>query len=105
MWVRVVRPGGATAARTLSDRARWEKDIQPLVEAAAWMLEIAVALNPETARKLARDVRVRRQADYSRYRVSIPGRVDAEHRGEWAKVNGGRRGKCPKSLMFCTNRT
>jgi hypothetical protein len=30
----------------------------------------------------------RRQAAYSRYRVSIPGRVEAEHRGESAKVNG-----------------
>jgi len=49
---------------------------------------MTVALNPGTARKFARDFRLRRQAAYSRYRVSIPGRVEAEHRGESAKVNG-----------------
>jgi hypothetical protein len=29
----------ATAASTLSDKPRWEKDIEPLVETAAWNLE------------------------------------------------------------------
>jgi hypothetical protein len=50
--------------------------------------EKTVALNPGTARRLARDYRIRRQAAYSRYRVSIPGRVEAEHRDELDKVNG-----------------
>jgi hypothetical protein len=48
---------------------------------------MTVALNPGTARNFARDYRIRRQAAYSRYRVSIPGRVEAEHRGELDKVN------------------
>jgi hypothetical protein len=29
----------ATAASTLSDKPRWEKDIEPLVDTAAWNLE------------------------------------------------------------------
>jgi hypothetical protein len=28
----------ATAASTLSDKPRWEKDIEPLVDTAAWNL-------------------------------------------------------------------
>src|SRR6202044_3052394 len=52
------------------------------------ILEKAVALNPGTARRSARDFRIREQAAYSRYRVSIPGRVEPEHRDESAKVNG-----------------
>jgi hypothetical protein len=50
--------------------------------------EITVALNPGTARKFCTGFRIRRQAAYSRYRVSIPGRVKAEHKGESAEVNG-----------------
>jgi hypothetical protein len=57
----------------------------------------AVALNPGTARRFARDFRLRRQAAYSRYRVSIPGRVEAEHRGELAKVNGASAGSTEKA--------
>jgi hypothetical protein len=59
--------------------------------------EKTVALNPGTARKFARDFRIRRQAAYSRYRVSIPGRVKPEHRGDWAKVNGAGAGSVEKA--------
>src|SRR6476646_8705769 len=88
MGVGMVEPVAATAASTLSDKPRWEKDIEPLVETAAWNPGNNCRANPGTARKCARDFRIRRQAAYSRYRVSIPGRVEAEHRGELAKVNG-----------------
>ena len=81
----------------MSDKPRWEKDIEPLVETAAWNSEKTVALNPGTARKFARDFLIRRQAAYSRYRVSIPGRVEPEHRGELDKVNGAGAG-APKKL-------
>jgi hypothetical protein len=48
----------ATAASTFSDKPRWEKDIEPLQESAAWNLgKNTVALNPGTACKLARDFR------------------------------------------------
>jgi hypothetical protein len=88
----------ATAASTLSDKPRWEKDIEPLVENRRLESRIkTVALNPGTARKYARDFRIRRQAAYSRYRVSIPGRVEAEHRGELAKVNGAGAGSAEKA--------
>jgi hypothetical protein len=56
-----------------------------------------VALNPGTACRFARDFRKRRQAAYSRYRVSIPGRVKAEDRGELAKVNGAGAGSAEKA--------
>jgi hypothetical protein len=59
--------------------------------------EKTVALNPGTARRFARGFRKRTQAAYSRYRVSIPGRVKPEHRGELAKVNGAGGGR-PKKL-------
>jgi hypothetical protein len=59
--------------------------------------KMTVALNPGTARKFARDFRIRRQAAYSRYRVSIPGRVEPEHRGELAKVNGAGPGSAEKA--------
>jgi hypothetical protein len=70
---------------------------EPLVETAAWILRKTVALNPGTARKFARDFWIRRQAAYSRYRVSIPGRVKPEHRGELAKVNGAAAGSVEKA--------
>jgi hypothetical protein len=56
-----------------------------------------VAINPGTARKFARDFRIRRQAACSRYRASIPGRVAGEHRDELAKVNGARAGSVEKA--------
>ena len=37
----------ATAASTLSDKPRWEKDIEPLVETAAWNPGTTVAPIPE----------------------------------------------------------
>jgi hypothetical protein len=82
----------ATAASTLSDKPRWEKDIE-LLGASGRNRRLdsqikAAAINPGTARKFARDFRKRRQAAYSRYRVSIPGRIKPEHRGELDKVNG-----------------
>jgi hypothetical protein len=45
----------ATAASTLSDKPRWEKDIEPLVETAAWNPGNNCRANPGTARKFARD--------------------------------------------------
>ncbi len=75
----------------MSERPRWENDIELLGASdrnRRLGSEMAVALNPGTARKFARDYRIRRQAAYSRYRVSIPGRVEAKHRGELGKVNG-----------------
>ena len=81
----------------MSDRPRWEKDIEPLVETAAWNPGKTVALNPGTARRFARDFRIRRQAAYSRYRASIPGRVEPEHRGELAEVNGAAAGSAEKA--------
>jgi hypothetical protein len=64
---------------------------------------MTVALNPGTARKFARDYRIRRQAAYSRYRVSIPGRVEAEDRRELAKVNGAGPGSAEKAECFSMN--
>src|SRR5260221_4148788 len=96
MGVGVVWRVAATAASTLSNKPRCEKDIEPLVETAAWNPGNNCRANPGTARKFARDFRIRRQAAYSRYRVSIPGRVEAEHRGELAKVNGAGAGTLKK---------
>src|SRR5258708_36595614 len=47
MGVGVVWPVAATAASTLSDKPRWEKDIEPLVETAAWNPGTTVAPIPE----------------------------------------------------------
>ena len=64
----------ATAASTLSDKPRWEKDIEPLVETAALNAGNNCRANPGTARKFARDFRIRRQAAYQdiafRYRAA-----------------------------------
>jgi hypothetical protein len=69
----------------------------PLVETAAWILEKTVASNPGTARRFARGASIRGQAAYSRYRVSIPGRVTPEHKVEMAKVNVPAAGKPQKA--------
>src|SRR3954471_4863411 len=84
-----VKPVPATAASPLSEKPRWEKDIEPLVETAAWNLGNNCRAQPRNGTQICTGFRIRRQAAYSRYRASIPGRVAAEHRGELAKVNGG----------------
>src|SRR5258705_8637677 len=71
-----------------------------MVETAAWNPGNNCRANPGTARKFARDFRIRRQAAYSRYRVSIPGRVEAEPRGELAKENGAGREALTKLNVF-----
>jgi hypothetical protein len=81
----------------LSDKPRWEKDIEPLKIPPLGILEMTVALNPGTACRFARGFRIRRQAAYSGYRVSIPGRVEAEHRCELDKVNGAGAGSVEKA--------
>src|SRR5258706_10728888 len=47
MGVGGVWPVAARAASTLSDKPRWEKDIEPLVETAAWNPGTTVAPIPE----------------------------------------------------------
>src|ERR1700755_3460661 len=88
MGVEVVYPVAATAASTLSDKPRWEKDIEPLADTAAWNLRKSCRAQSRNGTQICTGFWIRRQAAYSKHRVSILGRVDPEHKDELAKVNG-----------------
>src|ERR1700737_3185821 len=93
----MVYPVAATAASTLSDKPRWEKDIEPLVETAAWNPGNNCRAQPRNGTQICTGFRIHGQAAYSRYCVSIPGRVELKHRAELAKVNGAGAGSTEKA--------